>query len=316
MAQFDLGQATLRIRGSHLQLHLAATVQLHQPQSDDRPNPQRFVSQVSDLDGIWITEAPEIKLRFFIRCDWKLKDEISTLVTGLRDNLCGLKAIPFSICVLVLSVDCSVQIWSELGFSASLLDEGVEQFATSGTHRLSLSLRKEHSIPTDKKQWALPVAIVNPPDACPPRNAPATTLASIEISMEYCFHEEQDFQVSDFSYHEPLFPQREPSSFEFELELEAMAESQLAHEFVWLEGMDREAFSQRIEPRDNCTHTGNLENFSDNVLQLFEFGFQKLIISKGARSPKIWVSSEDSLSSLPDIAPHIFKSGCREVTVR
>lgn len=91
MAQYDLGRATFRLRGSHLQLQLAATAQLHQLQNEGQPKPQRAVSWVSDLDGIWITELPEMRLRFFVRCDRRLNDVVNTLITGLRDNLCGLK---------------------------------------------------------------------------------------------------------------------------------------------------------------------------------------------------------------------------------
>ncbi|KAJ5326007.1 uncharacterized protein N7506_009109 [Penicillium brevicompactum] len=214
-----------------------------------------------------------------------------------------------------MSTDCAVQVWSELGFSASLLDEGVEQFATSGTHRINISLRKDNIPPVCKNQMRLPSAMVNPPHACPPQNVSAATLASVDISLEYCFHEEQMFRTPD-SYGCELQPfQSGVPSVEFELELEAIAEPQLPdpeHGSVWLEEMHCKESARHIKPQAYCTDMGKFDKYSDDLLQLFEFGFQRLIVSKRVRNPEIQVSSEASLSSLPDIAPSIFKSGYRE----
>lgn len=91
MAQLDLGRATLRIRHSQLQLHIAATAHFKQIQSNSSMGIQDGLSQLPDLEGVWVTEAPEMELRFFLSSNWALKNAVDTLVSGLGNKLCGLK---------------------------------------------------------------------------------------------------------------------------------------------------------------------------------------------------------------------------------
>lgn len=92
MAQLDLGRVTLRIRDSQLQLHLTAAVRFSRSQKQDTTRNQKHISQISHLVSNWVTEAPDMELRFFIGGDWVLRSAVDTLVTGLKDKICGLKA--------------------------------------------------------------------------------------------------------------------------------------------------------------------------------------------------------------------------------
>jgi hypothetical protein len=91
MAQLDMGRATLRIRDSKLQLHLAATAHFNQLQNSNMMRIEEGLYQLPDIEGIWVTEAPEMELRFFISSDWALKNAVNTLVSGLGNKLCGLR---------------------------------------------------------------------------------------------------------------------------------------------------------------------------------------------------------------------------------
>lgn len=71
MAQkLDLGQCTLRIRDSKLQLHLAASAHFTQPPSHGTLQIPIDLSELSNLESVWITEAPELELRFFVGGNW------------------------------------------------------------------------------------------------------------------------------------------------------------------------------------------------------------------------------------------------------
>jgi hypothetical protein len=92
MAPLDLGLVTLRIRDSQLHLRLKATAHINRLEKDKEAEEQESPSQLHDSSNFWITEAPEIELRFlFFSRNWTLKDAVDTLVSGLGDKLCGLK---------------------------------------------------------------------------------------------------------------------------------------------------------------------------------------------------------------------------------
>lgn len=91
MAQtLDLGRSTLRIRDSKLQLHLAASAHFTQPPSHGTPQIRIDLAQFSNLESVWITEAPELELRFFVGGNWD-RDKVAIFVSKLSSKLCDIE---------------------------------------------------------------------------------------------------------------------------------------------------------------------------------------------------------------------------------
>lgn len=89
MAQkLDLGHSTLRIRNSKLQLHLAASAYFTQPPSHG--SLQIELPELENLESVWITEAPELELRFFVGGDWD-GTEMTAFVSRLSSRLCNME---------------------------------------------------------------------------------------------------------------------------------------------------------------------------------------------------------------------------------
>lgn len=86
--QVDLGQCLLRASNSRLQLQLTAAAHFSQPASQSKAPPVR-VSHWQDLSSIWVTEAPELDIRLFIRPGHCLGLAVAALVIGLGDKLCA-----------------------------------------------------------------------------------------------------------------------------------------------------------------------------------------------------------------------------------
>ncbi|KAK4867473.1 hypothetical protein LT330_000983 [Penicillium expansum] len=162
MAQtLDLGRSTLRIRDSKLQLHLAASAHFTQPPSHGTPQIRIDLAQFSNLESVWITEAPELELRFFVGGNWD-RDKVAIFVSKLSSKL------------------CDIEIWSDLGFSVELKTGRREHCVdTTGFHCLELALHREY--------------------ACPPSGVPVATLASIDIEVEYRFQANDVPQAQDCS---------------------------------------------------------------------------------------------------------------------
>ncbi|CAG8393821.1 unnamed protein product [Penicillium salamii] len=317
MAQLDLGRATLRIRDSPLQLHLFATANLCQLQIRDETTPSGETIQLSDLKHVWITGAPEMQLRFFLGYDWKLRSAVDILATTLRAKLGALEAGSRNITWDYLA-DHKVQLWSELGFSALLSTGGVGEADIPGKYTFSIGLRKQHPKQDHKRHWTLPTVMVSPPEISPPRDVSTATLVSVDISLEYCFHEGDISQTSNPFISQVEFARRNPSSFSssgFELELQAMTEARLpetSFEPVWLEEVLPDALFQHLGPQ--VQHKSVIEPVIPHgaLQRLFELGIQRLMISNKIRDPEILVSDGASLISLADFAPVVFKLGHRE----
>jgi hypothetical protein len=91
MAQkLDLGRSTLRIRDSKLQLRLAASANFTQPLSYGAPQIPIDLSHLPNVESVWITEAPELELRFFIGGNWD-RNEAATFISRLRGKLCDME---------------------------------------------------------------------------------------------------------------------------------------------------------------------------------------------------------------------------------
>lgn len=86
--QVDLGQCLLRASNSRLQLQFAATAHFSNLPSQGGCLPVK-VSQWQDLPSLWVTEAPELYIRLFIRATHGLEHAVSALVAELREKLCS-----------------------------------------------------------------------------------------------------------------------------------------------------------------------------------------------------------------------------------
>lgn len=88
--QLDLGHSTLRIRESKLQLHLAASAHFTQPPSHGTLRIPIDLSELSNLESVWITEAPELELRFFVGGNWD-GNRMTVFVSRLNSKLCDME---------------------------------------------------------------------------------------------------------------------------------------------------------------------------------------------------------------------------------
>jgi hypothetical protein len=88
--KLDLGRSTLQIRDSKLQLRVTASAHFSQPPSHEAPQAPIDVSHLSNLEGAWIMEAPELELRLFIGGNWD-RNEAAAFVSQLRGKLCDME---------------------------------------------------------------------------------------------------------------------------------------------------------------------------------------------------------------------------------
>lgn len=111
--KLDLGRSTLRLRDSKLQLHLAASAHFTQPPSHGTLQIPINLSELSNLESVWITEAPELELRFFVGGNWD-GNKMTVFVSRLSSKLCTME-----VCVreclpnrrLIAPCSRSGQIW-------------------------------------------------------------------------------------------------------------------------------------------------------------------------------------------------------------
>jgi hypothetical protein len=126
--------------------------------------------------------------------------------------------------------------------------------------------------------------MANPPDVHPPPDVSSVTLASIDISLEYYLH------------HELLSPGEtvQPETLSFRRRIYG-ASSQLLESQIVQTPMDRSGPA------------------ADEYFRLLELGLQKLFVSNSTKDPKVRVSNDTILKSLPLVAPAVFSPGYREV---
>jgi hypothetical protein len=208
-------------------------------------------------------------------------------------------------------------VWSDLGFSAGIKTEGGGEIDTSGAHCLKLGLRRENQLHNRKRRGNLPIVMANPPDVCPP-DVLSATLASIDVSLAYCLHHEHTTQAQDSSYSEFDHFQREFPHLSIDPNLKATVQpetsSLMPGHSIWLDTILHGTSFQPLESQIPHTPGNGLDPSSDEYFRLFELGMQRLVISNSIKDPKIQVSKDATLKSLPDIAPAIFNSGHREVS--
>lgn len=83
-----LGQARFQTKGSNIHLHLGASANIRLSPSSHGTDIPVALEKWLDEEDIWITEAPELELRFFVRTGPSLDAAISTFISQLGDKLC------------------------------------------------------------------------------------------------------------------------------------------------------------------------------------------------------------------------------------
>ncbi|KAJ5931504.1 hypothetical protein N7516_005993 [Penicillium verrucosum] len=286
MAQkLDLGHSTLRIRNSKLQLRLAASAYFTQPPSHG--SFQIELPELENLESVWITEAPELELRFFVGGDWD-GTEMTAFVSRLSSRL------------------CNMEIWSDLGFSVeSKAAARGYCIDTSGFHYLGLGLRRECRVRNHTTGRTLPSSMTNPPDACPPHSVPVATLASIDIRLEYRLHTKDISQSQGCSDLEIGLLGQEPSidtSFQV---LDRMAEAAMLHP------THDEDSTEALGPQTACVSGDGSAKSWEELFRLLDLGIQRLVISTSIKDRAIRVSQQDTIKSLADISPAVFNPAYR-----
>ncbi|KAJ5446906.1 hypothetical protein N7445_001727 [Penicillium cf. griseofulvum] len=286
--KLDLGRFTLQIRESKLQLRVAASAHFNQPPSHEAPQVPLDLPHLSNLEGVWITEAPELELRFFIGGNWD-RDKAAAFVSQLRGKL------------------YDMEIWSEVGFSVELKTGGRECcIDTPGFHCLKLGLHRGCRTRNQTTGRTLPSSMTNPPDACPPTGVPVATLASIDVWLEYNFHAKDIPQAQDYSTLEVGLLEQEPPVFRHPRLLETGPDVEI------LQPVPSEGFSKALRSQ-SCCISGNGSNPScDEPFQLFNFGIQRLVISNSIKDPTIRVPQQGTIKSLADLYPMVFDPGYRD----
>ncbi|KAJ5811093.1 hypothetical protein N7447_010609 [Penicillium robsamsonii] len=283
--KLDLGGSTLQIRDSKLQLRLAASAHFSQPPSHETPQIPVNVSHLSDIEGIWITEAPELKLRFFIGGNWD-RDEAAAFVSKLRGKLCDMK------------------IWSDVGFSVEL-KAGAREYCidTSGFHCLELGLRRGYKMRNHTTGRTLPSLMTNPPDACPPTGVPVAILASIDVRLEYIFQPKSIPPVQEYFKLEDSFLGRESSAFGSPRLLGTMADVTILEH----EGPTGIQGSQSF-----YISGGESDSSCEELFRLFDLGIQRLVISNSIKDPTIRVPQPATIKSFAEISPAVFDPRYRD----
>ncbi|CAI7667079.1 unnamed protein product [Penicillium viridicatum] len=289
MAQkLDLGRSTLGIRDSKLQLHLAASAHFTQPPSHGTLQIPIDLSELSNLESVWITEAPELKLRFFVAGNWD-GNKIAALVSKLTSEL------------------CDMEIWSDLGFSVGL-KTGARGYCidTSGFHCFELYLRRDCRVQNHTTGRTLPSSMTNPPDACPPPGVPVATLASIDIRLEYRFHTKDISQSQDCSNLGIGLLGQEPSVDTSSQVLDRMAEAAMLHP------THDEDSSGAVGPQTACISRDGPDPSWEELFRLLDLGIRRLVISNSIKDRTIRVSQQDTINSLADISPAVFNPAYRD----
>jgi hypothetical protein len=176
-----------------------------------------------------------------------------------------------------------------------------------------------------RKRWTLPDAIQNPVDAHPPAGVRTVCLNSVDIFLDYSYCADhslrQEWQYtfaagvqtqfyslisapfSRHPYHPDTNSPSEPQSGSMSgYTMDSPLSSQSSHS----------SFSQTSRsPRTDYTTI----RISQELLRLFDFGLQRLILSGFIKDPHVLEPGQEPLHTLSEIAPAVFNRGYREVRV-
>ncbi|CAG8176370.1 unnamed protein product [Penicillium nalgiovense] len=306
MAQkLDLGRSTLRIRDSKLQLRLDVSANFTQPLSHGAPQIPIGPSRLPNAESVWITDAPELELRFSIGGNWD-RNEAAAFIAKLRGELCDMEVCDREYFPKLETDYPFLQIWSDLGFSVEL-KAGAREYCidTSGTHFLELGLRRGYQIQNHTTGRTLPSMMTNPPDAFPPPGVPVAILTSIDVRLEYRFQGKDIPRPQDRSELDVGLGQGS-SVFPGPQLLGTMTEVAI------LQPVHDQGSSEAIGSQFSCISGDGSDPSFEELLRLFDLGIQRLVISTSIKDPTISVSQQATLKSLADISPAVFNPGYRD----
>lgn len=161
--------------------------------------------------------------------------------------------------------------------------------------------------------------MANPPDVCPPEGIVTVNLTSVDIFMEFCcFHGMQMSRVKRCFDPERNFIEMKPPYIGLGSDPEATTAGLTAPYPIpkdgWPKELHQDLLSQDLRTQMPHTSVDGSGPSNEEFSQLFELGIQKLIVSNTIKAPTIRVSKENTIKSLPEVAPAIFKAGYREVS--
>ncbi|KAJ5368288.1 uncharacterized protein N7496_008048 [Penicillium cataractarum] len=301
----DLGHALLQATGSLLQLRFSATANFTQVAIGASSSSSIKFSHWEDLKALWITEAPELKLRIFVVVDPATEAAGPTFAATLEEELCNSK------------------VWTDLGFDIIHKNHTKVEISTApGTHRLEFGLCRRDSLLAPVDTGRLPPILQNPPEAHVPSDVPTACLASIDLHLQYayCNGVQQEAQIVETLRHkhedETGLPY-EFTSMQFthstgkfavaSFVLSTMEDSALSFDRPFNVGR-----STYIEPAGQKTIMETIEQIYLQFLELFDFGLQKLILPGLIRNHHIKVVGKNKLQNLSVLAPAVFNPEYRE----
>ncbi|KAJ5703737.1 hypothetical protein N7493_010875 [Penicillium malachiteum] len=284
--RFELGQCLLHDTTSQVQLQFAAAATLSRPQNSnlkDSPIPY-WPNPVST----WIKEAPEIEMSLSLSFGSEIASISSHLVEDLQKRL------------------CNSLVWPELGFTITCKGRNIyTKPGLSEKNCLLLGLCRNISKPIIEKTRNLPAMLQNLPDIPPPQAMPVISLATIEIYMEcnYWRRSEDSHRLPGmlFGYEEePL------SSFQDGLPFQAPYIDPMT-------ALGSSPLTYFQEPAQNhgMPHQNDTDQFPESLLDLIDFGLQRLIVSSSFKKSHIQTHG-DSLRNLRQLAPAVFNPKYRE----
>ncbi|KAJ5614340.1 hypothetical protein N7528_007994 [Penicillium herquei] len=283
--RFELGQCLLHDTTSQIQLQFAAAATLSRPQdSNFKDSP---ISYWPDPLSTWIKEAPEIEMSLSLSFGSEITFISSHFVEDFHQRL------------------CNSLVWSELGFTITCKGHNISTKPNfSEEIFLILGLVRNISKPVIEKTRNLPAMLQNLPDIPPPQAMPVISLATIEIFIEcnYSTRTEESYHESDllFGYEEP------PSSLQDGLPSQASYIDPMA-----ALGSNSLVYFQEPGTNHDMPHQHDTDQFSDSLLDLMDFGLQKLIVSPSFKTSHIQTHG-DNLRNLRELAPAVFNPKYRE----
>ncbi|KAJ5081986.1 hypothetical protein N7532_011029 [Penicillium argentinense] len=166
----DLGHAVFGDPASQLQVQFTAVGRFKRPMVSPFESSGFNETQLPELLTAWVTEAPEIELRFDIDITPCLERTLTIFVTSIENAICSSKVWPdLGFTIIFKSCDYSN---NDNGFMSSILTFGI---------------CRDVSTPGQSSRRKLPSILKNPPSAHPPPDVPSATLAAIDIHLHYAF---------------------------------------------------------------------------------------------------------------------------------
>lgn len=208
------------------------------------------------------------------------------------------------------------QTWSDLGFAATLK-------SCDHTHGscLVFGLRRRTEASNIARGRSVPIKLRNPPDAYPPSNIPSASLVSVDIGLEYSCQSEHGQR-----HRSPTVPS-ENSQISVSTGLQQYSQQGFIGTGAETENpaSSGNAFSRSAS--DHTLYLPSSSNFysfsqgttnnqlTQDLLQLLDFGLQRLTISASIKDPQIQEFGTNTLQNLSKIAPAVFSPGYRDVSL-